>query len=88
MVFEWKDAEHNCSYYFRISTGKIVGQAYNLAHTNIWGAKVLTDSNEEKYLGQYINQDFAKKSIEFYWKVKERTVESKEFLLENQELLG
>jgi hypothetical protein len=49
---------------------------------------VLTDSNEEKYLGQYINQDFAKKSIEFYWKVKERTVESKEFLLENQELLG
>ena len=83
MAFEWKDAEHNCSYYFRTRTGKIVGQVYNLAHTNIWGAKVLINDNEEKYLGQYISQDFAKNAIEVYWKLKERTVESKENLLEN-----
>jgi hypothetical protein len=87
-MFDWKDAEHNCSYFFKILTGRIVGQAYNLAHTNIWGAKIITDGNEEKYLGQYINQDFAKKAIEFYWKLKEQTFDSQENLLENKELLG
>jgi hypothetical protein len=83
MSFNWKDAEHNCSYYFKTFNGKIVGQVYNIAHTNIWGAKINLANNEEKYLGQYISHEHAKKAIEFYWDLIDKTYESKENLIEN-----
>ena len=83
MSFNWKDAEHNCSYYFKTQNGKIVGQVYNIAHTNIWGAKINFADNEEKYLGQYISLEYAKKAIEFYWDLIDKTYESKENLIEN-----
>lgn len=72
--YDWRDAEHNVSYYYLRSTGKIVAQVYNMAHTNIYGAKIYTESTEEIYLGQYINSDFAKKSVVEYWNIQERTL--------------
>lgn len=71
---EWKDADHKVSYYYLTDTGRIVGQIYNLAHTNIYAAKVLNQSNEELYLGQYITSQFAKFAVEYYWNVQERTL--------------
>lgn len=70
---EWRDTEHNCHYYFNIDNGLIVGQVHNIAHTKIWVANALV-LNEEKFLGRYINVDFAKKSVEHYWAVEERTL--------------
>lgn len=73
---DWKDAEHNCSYYYKKDNGKIVGQVYNIAHTNVWGAKIveLATGVEEKYLGQYISCEFAKKAVEYYWDIQDRTL--------------
>jgi hypothetical protein len=71
---EWRDVEHNVSYYYVISTGKIVGQVYNLSHTKIYGTKVYSEKNEELYLGQYISCDHAKKAIEYFWNIQERTL--------------
>lgn len=71
---EWKDAEHNCHYYFSTENGLIVGQVYNLAHTKIWGAKINIIPNEEKSLGQYITLEFAKRAIEHYWQIQDRTL--------------
>jgi len=71
---EWKDADHKVSYYYQTDTGRIVGQIHNLAHTTIYAAKILNQSNEELYLGQYINGQFAKLAVEYYWNVQERTL--------------
>ena len=71
---EWKDADHKVSYYYQTDTGRIVGQIHNLAHTNIYAAKINDQFNEERYLGQYINNEFAKKAVEYYWNVQERTL--------------
>ena len=71
---DWKDVEHKCSYYYLRDTGRIIGQVYNLAHTNIYGAKVYSDLNEERYLGQYISSESAKKAIEHFWNIQERTL--------------
>jgi hypothetical protein len=71
---EWRDADHKVSYYYLRDTGRIVGQVYNLAHTNIYGAKVYSESNEERYLGQYINCESAKKATEHFWNIQERTL--------------
>lgn len=71
---EWRDAEHNVSYYYLKDTGKIVGQVYLLAHTKIYGAKVYNESNEEGLLGQYISYESAKKAVEYFWNIQERTL--------------
>jgi hypothetical protein len=76
--FEWKDAENGTFYFFKKDDGLIVGQVWNYAHTKIFGAKIPIVPNEEKLLGQYVNVDFAKKSVERYWEIQGRT------LLENQ----
>ena len=73
-VKEWKDAEHGTHYYFEQNSGLIVAQVYNLAHTKVWGAKILIEHNVEKYLGNYISCESAKKAIEKYWDVQDRTL--------------
>jgi hypothetical protein len=73
---DWRDAEHKVSYYFDTENGRIVGQVFNLAHTNIWGAKVYDPNNghNEKTLGQYITFEFSKKAVEHFWLMQERTL--------------
>lgn len=73
--FQWKDAESSeCSYYFSEEDGRIHGQTNKIAHTKIWLSKVILDSNEERYLGQYINENYSRKAIEMYWLIQERTL--------------
>ena len=72
--FEWKDAENGTFYFFRQTDGMIVGQVYNMAHTKIFGAKIPVNASEENILGHYINADFAKKAVENYWDIQERTL--------------
>jgi hypothetical protein len=72
--YDWRDSENGTYYFFRVVDGLIVGQVWNYAHTKIFGAKILIVPNEEKLLGQYVNVDFAKKSIERYWEIQSRTL--------------
>lgn len=82
MTREWLNADQNCSYYFFRHSGKIVGQAFNFAHTRIWGAKIYVLPTEELLLGQYISLESAKRAIEEYWDEKDRTLEgAHEYLL-------
>lgn len=71
---DWRDMDHKVSYFYLQDTGRIVGQTYNLAHTNIYGAKVYSELNEERFLGQYISCEFAKKAVEYFWNIQERTL--------------
>lgn len=69
-TFDWKDVDHACSYYYDMSNGRIVGQIYNLAHTKIWGAKLMNDDS----LGMYISFDTAKKALELHFDIENRTL--------------
>ena len=75
MKREWRCVTNNSHYYFQTHNGKVVGQAYNLAHTIVWGAKIPINATEDLILGQYIEMQFAKKAIEEYWEEKDRTLE-------------
>ncbi len=71
---DWKEALHDVSYYYEKDTGRIIGQVYNIAHTKVFGARVYNEHSDEKYLGQYITCEFAKKAIEYFWNLQERTL--------------
>ena len=73
--YDWRDTElGDIFYYFNIEDGRIHGQVHKIAHTKIWLSKVFKSNNEELYLGQYISDTFAKKSVVDYWLTQERTL--------------
>jgi len=66
-------------YFYNVSTGKIVGHAGKAALQEIFYAVVYTGDftftvADEGHLGQYISLEHAKKAIEFYWDVQNRTL--------------
>lgn len=73
MKRQWRCINSNSHYYYQVDDGLVIGQAYNLAYTIIWGAKIPVNATEEKILGQYIELEFAKGAIEDYWNEKDRT---------------
>lgn len=60
--------------YYDDTNGKIIGYVYKIGNQlGIWGARIQND-NEEIVLGQYIDSDYGKKSIERYWEIQSRTL--------------
>lgn len=72
---QWRCATKDCHYYFQTHNGLVIGQAYNLAHTIVWGAKIPINATDELILGQYVEMEYAKQAIEEYWDNKDRTLE-------------
>ena len=59
--------------YYDDEDGKIVGAVYKIGNQNtIWGAKIYTEI--EGVLGQYVDSDYARKAVEYYWEVQDRTL--------------
>ena len=59
--------------YYDDIDGKIIGAVYKIGNQNsIWGAKIYTDI--EGILGQYVDSDYARKAVEYYWEVQDRTL--------------
>ena len=78
MNHDWKTIGDKY-YYYNTFTGKIIGFSHKHALSDVWYSLVYTGEytftiDEEKHLGQYINSDSAKKAVEFYWDVSNRTL--------------
>ena len=79
--YEWRERNSKW-YYYDTDTGMIVGTAHKYALQEVWCGTVYTGSYEffgpklddEKPLGQYIEQEYAKKAVEHYWSVQSRTL--------------
>lgn len=71
---DWKDGDHDVYYFYNTQDGRIVGQIHKVVHTKIWVSKIVKNYNEDLYIGQYISYDFAKRSIEDYCLIQERTL--------------
>ena len=76
MTREWKDnIAASSEYYYQVNNGLIVGQVYNLAHSQIWGAKIPVSATEEHIIGNFVSLEFAKKAVEDYWGGKDKTID-------------
>lgn len=71
----WKDnIAASSEYYYQSHNGLIVGQVYNLAHSQIWGAKIPVSATEEYILGNFVSLEYAKLAVEDYWESKDKTI--------------
>ncbi len=76
--FKWEKFSDRC-YYYDIATGKIIGLTSKIALQEIYFSVVYTGVysftlDDEKHLGQYITLEYAKKAIENYWDIQNRTL--------------
>ena len=71
----WKEEVYDTHYYYNADNGRIIGLITPITHTKIWISKILTEQyNNDIFLGQYISLEFAKKAIELYWDIQDRTL--------------
>ena len=72
----WRETEHHSELYYREDDGLIVGHVHRLGTQNIiWIAKgYKPEDYSEAMLGHYISRDYARKAVERFWEVQERTL--------------
>jgi CTP:phosphocholine cytidylyltransferase-like protein len=71
----WTEKEFSQWVYYDDQDGKIIGAVYKIGNSNsIWGGRVYLVNNTEKVMGQYIDSDYARKSVELYWEIDSRTL--------------
>ena len=58
--YSWKDADHDCHYYFKDENGLIVGQVHKIAHTKIFIAVaiIINEEKSERNLCYFFYQAF------------------------------
>ena len=72
---KWIEKEFSQWVYYDNQDGKIIGAVYKIGNSiGIWGARVYLINNDEAILVQYIDSDYAKKSVELYWEIDSRTL--------------
>lgn len=68
------EKEYSQWVYYDDEDGKIIGTVYKVGNTQtIWGGTV-HHHNVDGTLGQYIDSDFAKRAVEYFWEVESRMV--------------
>jgi hypothetical protein len=77
-TFDWQE-RGSAHYYYDINTGKVVGTVSKLMSNEIWIAlvnvgKYTLTLDDEKHLGQYIDLNLAKKAVEYFWDIQNRTL--------------
>lgn len=77
-MYEWKNISEKY-YFYDKRTGKICGVVQALSLQSIWIAVSYVGEytftiDDEKHLGQYIDSDYAKRAVEFFWDVRNRTL--------------
>lgn len=71
----WKETEFSTFFYYDDGDGRIIGVVHKLGTQSvIYLAKVLVALNGEQVLGQYVDSDFARKAVERYWLIEEKTL--------------
>ena len=77
-TFDWQE-RGSTYYYYDVNTGKIVGQVSKIVLSENWIAlvnvgKYTLTLDDEKHLGQYIDLNSAKKAVEYFWDIQNRTL--------------
>lgn len=68
---QWMEKEFSQWVYFDGEDGKIIGAVYKIGNsTGIWGGRVYLYNNGEEIMGQYIDSDYARRSVEMYWEIQ------------------
>lgn len=71
---KWQEFEHNNQYYYNDFDGLIIGQTHKFGTSNNIYTATVKPQNIDKVLGYYISGDHAKRAVERFWEIEDRTM--------------
>lgn len=71
---KWQDYEASNQYYYDDKDGLIIGQIHKFGTSVTIYTATVKPENLDKLLGQFINLDYAKRAVERYWEIQDRTL--------------
>ena len=76
---KWMEKEFSFWAYYDDEDGQIIGAVHKMGtgSTAVWLAKMYKVENymhQELHNGQYVDSDYAKRSVERYWEIQGRTL--------------
>jgi hypothetical protein len=71
---KWQEFENKTHYYYNDEDGLIIGQIHKFGNSMMVYTASVKPDNVDQILGQFISGDFAKKSVEKYWDIQDRTL--------------
>ena len=80
MSYNWRSETSTVKHYYRESDGKILGTVWQYVNNHIvWISKILEDefpftNSSEKFIGHYIDQTSACRSVERFWNIQDNTL--------------
>jgi len=80
MSYNWRSETSTVKHYYRESDGKILGTVWQYVNNHIvWISKILEDefpftNSSEKFIGHYIDQTSACRSVERFWNIQDKTL--------------
>jgi hypothetical protein len=73
----WKDGETVANFLYYNEHGRIIGEVGrvgNVVNTKHYASVYSNTTNESNSLGTYISTDYAKKAVEHFWNIQDRTM--------------
>jgi len=76
MIRSWKDGETVAHFLYYDEHGRIIGEVNRAGHqiNTKHTTTVYPDTEKALGLGMYINSESAKKAVERYWNIQDRTL--------------
>ena len=71
---KWLENEFYTHHYYNEENGLVIGLVHKFGTQNTIYISKIIKQNNELMLGQYINQDFAKKAVEKFWQIESQIV--------------
>jgi hypothetical protein len=71
---KWQDYEASNQYYYDDKDGLIIGQIHKFGTSITIYTATVKPENLDKLLGQFINLDYAKRAVERFWEIQDRTL--------------
>ena len=91
MDLKWKETPQ-MNYLYRESDGRILGAVWHyVLNSAVYSSKIFTETFPftdecEKFLGHFISESMAKKSVENYWQKSDNTINQLNDVLNRGEL--
>lgn len=80
-MYDWKNIDNKWYYYIK-GSGRIVGVVHYFAMQTICNAYIMASTDpyvyQEKSLGLYVEMDMARRAVELYWDIENKTLISNE----------
>jgi hypothetical protein len=71
---KWQEFENDSEYYYDDGDGMVIGHIHKFGNLRMIYTATVKSSNLDQGLGQFVSRDYARKAVERFWEIQDRTL--------------